>query len=109
MHHKDIGVRAPNKIIRSTDESGKKFSKAKKHIRVGDENKAAAGETLLITNFEVEEPKDKVDVRGGVKIYGTGIRGLRALKQNREEAKDLEELKKEYIEVQGDKFKRFTK
>ena len=51
-------------------------------------------------------------MRDGVKIYGTGIRGLRALKKNREmedEDRKEEELKREYIEVKGDKFRRFTK
>jgi len=56
----------------------------------------------------VEEPKDKVDVKDGVKIFGTGIRGLRALKREREEEKEEENLKREYIEKHGDKFKRFN-
>ena len=42
-----------------------------------------------------------------MKIYGTGIRGLRALKSARQEEREEEELKREYLEKHGDKFKRF--
>ena len=65
----------------------------------------------MITNFEVDEPKAQVDERDGVKIYGGGVRGLRALREDRdgEEEKKLDndKLKREYIESHGDKFKRF--
>ena len=69
------------------------------------------GETLLITNFEVDDPKEHIDERNGVKIYGGGVRGLRAFKQTRddeeEEKNEESKLKREYIEAHGDKFKRF--
>ena len=71
------------------------------------------GETLLITNYEVEEPRHVIDERDGVKIYGGGINGIRALRQtkgdNEEETKmsEQEKLKKHSIENQGDKFKRY--
>ncbi|CAI2375366.1 unnamed protein product [Moneuplotes crassus] len=110
----EVGFRLPKKIIRSSDiiqAAGKKTKKAKRYVRIGDESKEGTGETLLITNFEVEEQQNAIEVRNGVKIYGTGIRGLRTLRENRddddEEEKDAETLKREYIELKGDKFKRF--
>lgn len=65
----------------------------------------------MITNFEVDEPREVVDERDGVKIYGGGVRGLRALKQTREDeeskATEEEKLQKEYLELHGDKFKKY--
>lgn len=56
----------------------KKLHKPKKHIRVDND-------TILITNFEVEENKEVIEERNGVKIYGGGVRGIRALKQDKED------------------------
>ena len=55
----------------------------------------------------MSEIKQTVDERGGVKIYGGGVRGIRALKQNREELKDVDEDAKNNLEARGDRFKRF--
>ena len=56
----------------------KRSSKPKKYIKIDKD-------ALLITNFEVDDTKDLVDERDGVKIYGGGIRGIRALKLDRED------------------------
>lgn len=56
----------------------KKENVLRKHVRIDND-------TFLITNFEVNDPKEVVEERNGVKIYGGGIRGIRALKQEKED------------------------
>lgn len=57
---------------------GKKKMRPKKYIKIDKD-------ACLITNFEVDDAKDLIDERNGVKIYGGGVRGIRALKQDKED------------------------
>ncbi|CAI2378809.1 unnamed protein product [Moneuplotes crassus] len=110
---KEVGVSLPIKIIKKSaiikaPVKKPKPKKAKKHIRIGPEPKEGTSDSLLITNFEVEEQKKTFDVRKGVKIYGTGVKGLQALRTYREEEVEEEptEIKRKKIKIRAGKFKK---